>query len=79
MSKIRDMLTKHNVTIPEKQAVGFYDYLDSVKKEPWVTRNPFQLLLDMMMSSKVTHKIVTGKLQPGTKISAGHGTGITAS
>ncbi len=39
----------------------FDQYLEVIRKEPWVARNTFQLLHDMMLSSGVEHSITVGK------------------
>ncbi len=45
----------------EEEVVTFTAYLDLVKREPWITRNTFQLLHDMLLSSGVERTIVPGK------------------
>ncbi|PCJ58501.1 MAG: hypothetical protein COA79_13380 [Planctomycetota bacterium] len=45
----------------KEEIISFNDYLELVKKEPWVTRNSSQLLHDMLLSSGTTHKVITGK------------------
>jgi len=42
-------------------ALSFDDYLDLVLARPWVTRNTFQLLHDMILSRGVDHAITPGK------------------
>ncbi|MGK5094456.1 hypothetical protein WDW89_20875 [Deltaproteobacteria bacterium TL4] len=44
-----------------EEVIPFTDYLELVKKEPWITRTTNQLLHDMMLSSGVEHSIVVGK------------------
>jgi len=44
-----------------EEVLGFPEYLDLVKREPWITRNTFQLLHDMLVSSGVECTIVAGK------------------
>ena len=46
---------------PREEVLGFPEYLDLVKREPWITRNTFQLLHDMLLSSGVERTIVPGK------------------
>ncbi|MBN1411456.1 MAG: hypothetical protein JW969_11480 [Spirochaetales bacterium] len=41
--------------------LSFPDYLELTKKEPWITRNMFQLLHDMIISSGVEYYITPGK------------------
>jgi serine protein kinase len=45
----------------EDDFLSFPEYLDLVKREPWTTRNTFQLLHDMLLSSGVERTIVPGK------------------
>jgi serine protein kinase len=45
----------------EDEYLTFPEYLDLVKREPWTTRNTFQLLHDMLLSSGVERTIVPGK------------------
>ncbi|MEM0969953.1 MAG: hypothetical protein AAGJ31_11420, partial [Verrucomicrobiota bacterium] len=58
-------LTKLFESLPNhqrgEQTLSFSDYLDLIKKEPWVTRNSPQLLHDMLLSSGVEHVISPGK------------------
>lgn len=46
---------------PEDEILTFFEYLDLVMDEPWVTRNTSQLLHDMLLSSGVEHSISAGK------------------
>ena len=46
---------------PEEEILSFPEYLELVRKEPWVTRNTFQLLHDMLLSSGVEYSVVPGK------------------
>jgi hypothetical protein len=45
----------------EEDVLTFSEYLDLVKREPWTTRNTFQLLHDMLLSSGVERTIVPGQ------------------
>ncbi len=45
----------------DDEILTFPEYLDLVKREPWTTRNTFQLLHDMLLSSGVERTIVPGK------------------
>ena len=58
---MKSLLESHTDLTPENSSMPFYEYIELVKKEPWVTRNPFQLLLDVIMSSGVDRKIIPGK------------------
>ncbi|MBF0288480.1 MAG: hypothetical protein HQM14_11740 [SAR324 cluster bacterium] len=44
-----------------EEILTFEEYLDVIKGEPWVARNTFQLLHDMMLSCGVEHSITVGK------------------
>ena len=46
---------------PAEEVLGFPEYLELVKREPWITRTTFQLLHDMLLSSGVERTIVPGK------------------
>ena len=50
--------TKRNVS---EEILSFDEYLQLVQQEPWVTRDTFQLLHDMLLSSGVDHAISPGK------------------
>jgi len=58
---MKSLLESHTDMTPENTSMPFYEYIELVKTEPWVTRNPFQLLLDVIMSSGVDRKIIPGK------------------
>jgi len=60
-SNIKQLLESHTDLTPENTAISFFQYIELLKTEPWVTRNPFQLLLDVIMSSGVDRKIIPGK------------------
>jgi len=44
-----------------KEVISFDEYIDVVIEKPWVSRNMFQLLHDMIVSSGVVHKLTPGK------------------
>ncbi len=50
--------SKQNVS---EEILSFDEYLQLVQREPWVTRDTFQLLHDMLLSSGVDHSISPGK------------------
>ena len=50
--------SKRNVS---DEILSFDEYLELVQQEPWVTRDTFQLLHDMLLSSGVDHAISPGK------------------
>lgn len=46
---------------PDDEILSFEEYLELVKKQPWITRNTSQLLHDMLLASGVEHSLVAGK------------------
>ncbi len=62
---VDDSLEKLFAEEPEIQGsetiLSFNDYLDLVRREPWVTRDSPQILHDMLLSRGVQHSIVPGK------------------
>ena len=50
--------SKRNVS---EEILSFDEYLQLIQQEPWVTRDTFQLLHDMLLSSGVDHAISPGK------------------
>jgi serine protein kinase len=62
MATLMDKLFKDmsESTVAE-EILSFEDYLNLIKKEPWVTRNSVQILHDMLLSCGVEHSIVPGK------------------
>ncbi|MCJ8328506.1 MAG: hypothetical protein HRT89_01685 [Lentisphaeria bacterium] len=60
MSSIVDLLDT-DLSAQNNEILTFLDYLELVKKEPWITRNSMQLLHDMLLSSGVEHTIIPGK------------------
>ncbi|MDX1569706.1 MAG: hypothetical protein R3200_04410 [Xanthomonadales bacterium] len=46
---------------PTDEIIDFGEYLGLVAGKPWITRNTFQLLHDMMLASGVEYSIVPGK------------------
>ncbi len=62
MSSILEKLGSRLSGAPGTEEVLSYgEYLDLVKREPWITRNSVQILHDMMLTSGVEHSIVIGK------------------
>ncbi len=43
------------------EVLSYYEYLDLCASKPWVTRDTFQLLHDMILSSGVEHSLSPGK------------------
>jgi serine protein kinase len=58
---LTEILERSDRGVKEDAILTFPDYLDLVKREPWTTRNTFQLLHDMLLSSGVERTIVPGK------------------
>lgn len=59
---LTDLIKKSNEKTAVKQEVlTFDDYLELVRKEPWITRDSTQLLHDMMLTEGVDHMMVAGK------------------
>ena len=48
-------------SVVKDEVLSFEEYLELVKKEPWITRNSVQILHDMLLSSGVELSIVPGK------------------
>lgn len=62
LTALQEILEGSRAPAPEAEEIlSFPDYLDLVKSEPWVTRNTFQLMHDMLLSSGVERTIVPGK------------------
>ena len=55
------ILGSHSQQSIEDDVLDFTQYLELVKTEPWITRNSFQQLHDMILTSGVEHTIVPGK------------------
>jgi serine protein kinase len=58
---LTEILERSTFRGTEDEILTFPAYLDLVKREPWTTRNTFQLLHDMLLSSGVERTIVPGK------------------
>jgi serine protein kinase len=58
---LTEILESSSFRDTEDEILTFPQYLDLVKREPWTTRNTFQLLHDMLLSSGVERTIVPGK------------------
>ena len=61
LTAFQEILQGTGAPNPEEELLTFPDYLELIKKEPWITRNTFQLLHDMLLSSGVERTIVPGK------------------
>ncbi|MBN2439778.1 MAG: hypothetical protein JXJ04_00475 [Spirochaetales bacterium] len=45
----------------EDEVLSFTEYLEVIKEQPWITRNTFQLLHDMIIAQGVEYTIIPGK------------------
>ena len=61
LTALQEILEGSRAAAPEEEILSFPDYLELVKKEPWITRNTFQLMHDMLLSSGLERTIVPGK------------------
>ena len=59
--KLKNVFGSGNYKYTNEEIISFDNYLDIVIHNPWVTRNMFQLLYDMVISSGVIHKLSPGK------------------
>jgi serine protein kinase len=61
LTALTDILESATLRGTDDEILSFPEYLELVKREPWTTRNTFQLLHDMLLSSGVERTIVPGK------------------
>jgi len=61
LDNLRSVFEKHKQDLVDDEIITFPEYLSLVAKQPWITRNTFQLIHDMMLSSGVEHAIMPGK------------------
>ena len=61
LDSLRSVFEQHQQDLVDDEVLSFSDYLDLVVEKPWITRNTFQLLHDMLLRSGVEHAIVPGK------------------
>lgn len=63
MKQVLDSLIKKSNEKKEikQEVLSFVEYLEIIKKEPWVARNTTQLLHDMMLAEGVDHMMAAGK------------------
>jgi serine protein kinase len=61
LESLRSVFDKHKTDLIEDEVISFPDYLGLVAEKPWITRNTFQLLHDMLLGSGVEHAITPGK------------------
>lgn len=60
LAAFENILDRSNHSTDE-EVLTFNEYIELIKREPWITRNTFQLLHDMLLSSGVEHSIAPGK------------------
>jgi len=56
-----DLFDDPSQSAENARVYSFDEYLDLVRKEPWVTRDAPQILHDMLLSTGVEHSIISGK------------------
>lgn len=61
LTELKEILDRDTTGNRDEEILAFPDYVELIKKEPWITRNTFQLLHDMLLSSGVDRTIVPGK------------------
>ena len=61
LDSLRDVFDKYTQDLVDEEVLSFSDYLELVVEQPWITRNTFQLLHDMLLQSGVEHAIIPGK------------------
>ena len=61
LDSLRSVFEQHQQDLVDDEVLSFPDYLNLVVEKPWITRNTFQLLHDMLLRSGVEHAIVPGK------------------
>ena len=61
LDSLHNVFEQHKQDLVEDEVLSFPDYLELVVEQPWITRNTFQLLHDMLLKSGVEHAIVPGK------------------
>jgi serine protein kinase len=61
LDNLRNVFDNHKKDLVEDEVLSFPDYLSLVVEKPWITRNTFQLLHDMLLGSGVEHAIIPGK------------------
>ena len=61
IKRLESILKKASQTNKETEVMTFEAYLNLLKEQPWITRNTFQLIHDMILSEGVEHAITAGK------------------
>jgi len=59
--KLKQILDSSNIDQTYQQVLPFDAYLELVVQKPWITRDTFQLLHDMILSRGVEHALLPGK------------------
>ena len=52
LTELKEILETSKATGLDEEVLSFPEYLELVKREPWTTRNTFQLLHDMLLSER---------------------------
>ena len=60
-STLQNVFTKFDSEVSQNEVMSFEKYLEIVYDQPWITRNMFQILYDMIIAGGVEHTIVAGK------------------
>lgn len=59
--RLKSILKNNHTNSHKQQVLSFEEYLDLVLQKPWVTRDTFQLLHDMILTGGVEHALMPGK------------------
>ena len=59
--KLSKILAESSARYDQHKILTYFEYLDLVTEKPWVTRDTFQLLHDMILSKGVEISLVPGK------------------
>lgn len=59
--KLHEILSDSGRKLRFDQVLSFYEYIDLVLEKPWVARDTFQMLHDMVLARGVEHSLTTGK------------------
>ena len=60
-STLKDLLNQNIQQDLSQEIIPFDTYLELIRREPWISRDTFQILHDMMLSCGVEHAITAGK------------------
>jgi serine protein kinase len=59
--RLKDILKQSSAEHRTDEVLSFSEYIELVCKKPWIARNTFQLLHDMILSGGVEHALTPGK------------------